>query len=840
MSKLISTFRLLLTAALVVPLASPMLAPSALAQTARSLNVKGTVCDAEGEPLAGATVNLKNTPTAVATDIDGKFTIAAPKGAKLVVNYVGFEPATVVVPASGTLDVVLTSKDVSLDEVVAIGYGSVARKDITGSLSTVSAKDLMRANPTSINQGLQGKVAGVQVLQADGAPGAGISIQIRGTNSFSGNTEPLYVIDGVPMAAEQAPTEYGQKSSNNPLASISPSDIESMQILKDASATAIYGSRAANGVVIITTKSGQKGRPKVTFSANLSISKVIKKIDVLPAGDYARFKNECRINGYLYDGKDYVADSELPYPSPGYWYERKEINPETGQEEIVSRTYNASPEDYDNGYIDENGNFFRGTNWQDEIFRTAVSQEYTLGVSGGDDKGNYMFSGSFLDQQGTIVNSYFKRYSIRSNNTRYINKWLTLGCNLAFSTSKNRLARTNWETSSLITSAISFNPCRPVFDPTSDSHYSEDFASGMYNPYLTSRTEKNILDNYNVSASGNAEVKFTDWLKLHENVGYYWDFDRRGQYYNRYTGTGQAPTNGSARRDESTYHSVTVETTLNFDRTFGLNKINAVLGMTYENYGGNRLWMTAKNFPNDLLEDNDMSAAVGDKEIGTSKWKAQLWSFLGRVNYGFDNRYLVTFSYRRDGSSRFAPQNHWSNFYSGALAWRLSEEKFIKKLNFFNNLKLRVSAGQTGSQAVSTYATRSRFEVANYPFGGAMSPGFAEDRWGGPAAPNLKWETTDQYDLGLDVSILNYRVGFTIDAYYKKTRDLLQSRYIDQSSGFNTIACNFGNVVNKGLEIEAHFIPIQSGDWRWSIDGNISFNRNRIGGLDADQFSDVA
>lgn len=800
--------------------------------------VVGTVVDQQGEPIIGVTVRVKNVNIGTTTDVDGRYSVNASKNGTLIYSFIGYKTQEVSIHGRGSINIVLVENSQLLDETVVIGYGSVKKRDLTGAVSSLKSEDLLRTNPTSINQGLQGKLAGVMVSQADGAPGAGITIQIRGANSFTTNTEPLYIVDGMPFSTGDAPsTDYGTKQKNNPLSLISPQDIQSIEVLKDASATAIYGSRAANGVVIITTKSGAEGKAKVQFSSNFSVSSPVKKIDVLSAADYAEYRNELTINGYLYDGKDYVDPVNLPYPIPGRWNETKQLNPETGQMEVIKRVYLPSPEDFRKGYM-LNDQMFYGTNWQNEIFHTAFSQDHNLTVSGGDNKGSYMYSGGYLDQQGVIINSYYKRYTARANNTRKINDFIEIGSNLSFTTSDNRFARTNSENYGVIESAISFNPTRPVFDPSKDSGFSEDFASGLANPYLTVHTEKNLLESTSVFASSFGEIKFTDWLKFRQNLGYGYSYDERSQYYNRYTGSGQSPTNGYAVKSDGTYESLTTESTLSFDKKFGVHAFNAVIGSTYEKVMWKGKSMSAKKFPSDDTEDNDMNAAIGDKEISSYRGQSQLMSYLFRLNYNLKDRYLFTLSVRRDGSSRLA-LNRWNNFYSGAIGWRLSDEPLIKSLNFFDNLKLRLSAGQTGNQGVSAYATRSKFVASNYTHDGSLNSGMAEDRWGGPAAPDLKWETTNQYDLGLDAAFFNNRVNLVFDAYYKKTTDLLQYKLIPMSSGFSEIACNYGNVSNKGLELSGHFIPVKTRNFMWTLDANISFNRNEITGLNADQFSDV-
>jgi len=799
--------------------------------------VKGTVTGTSGLPVPSVTILQKGTRTQVVSDSLGKFsiTVTNPAQAELIFTSAGFEPKEVAVNGRTSLNVVLEIATRVLDEVVAVGYGTVKKRDVTGAVSSIKGEELMKTNPTSINQALQGKLAGVVVSQADGAPGAGINIQIRGANSFTTSTEPLYVIDGVPFNTGEAPgTDYATKQTNNPLNLINPKDVLSIEVLKDASATAIYGSRGANGVVLITTKSGTKGRTRVEFSSTTTVSKPVKLIKVLDAATYAEYRNEMIRNRYLYDGGEFVPDSSLPYPIPGKWAYTTVIDPITGLPTIIDSAYNPSPQDYRNGYM---GN---GTDWQDQIFHTALTQDYNLSISGGDDKGTYLFSIGSLDQQGVIRNSYYKRYNIRSNIDRKINDWFSFGNYLTASKSDNRMARTNSETYGIIPSALAFTPTRTVFDPDEPSGVSEDFSNGLSNPYLYVRTAKNILSSMNLYNSTFAKLKLTDFLTFKQDLGYAYSYNQRDIYYNRFISGGTAPTNGYGMQSDNYYQSVLLQSTLNFNKQLSdIHRIDGVAGFTYENVTWGGKTMSGSNFPNDITENNDMGSALLQNINSSSKGKSSLMSFLGRVNYSLFNRYLLTANFRRDGSSRLSKSGRWANFYSFALAWKLSDEEFIRNLNIFDELKIRAGYGETGNQGVSAYATRSRMTAQNYPYNGTLQSGYAEDRWGGPAAPNLKWETTKQINVGLDMGFLNNRINFVIDYYYKKTSDLLQYAFIPLSTGFSSIATNYGNVENKGLEINGSFGIIQQRDLTWKMDANISFNRNKISGLDADQFSDV-
>ncbi len=799
--------------------------------------IQGVVTDSIGV-LPGVSVKLKNnTSVGTITDKYGRFKLRVlDDNAVLIFSMVGYDTQEVSIKGLSALNVRMKISSETLNEVVAIGYGTVKKRDLTGAVTSLNANELLKTNPSSINQALQGKVAGVNVSQADGAPGAGISIQIRGSNSFSTSTEPLYVIDGVPFNVGEAPsTDFATKQTNNPLNLINPRDVISIEVLKDASATAIYGSRAANGVILITTKSGKEGQTKVEFSTNLSAARAVKLMSVLDAAGYAEYRNEQTRYGYLYDGKAFVEESNLPFPIPGRYSYVTAINPITGLPVNIDSTYMPSPDDYRGGYMNN------GTNWQDQIFQTALSQDYNLGISGGDSKGQYMFSLGKLDQQGIIYNSYFKRYNIRSNINRKIKEWFEFGNNLTASKSENRLARTNSETYGIIPSALSFNPTREVFDPDQPSGVSEDFGNGLSNPYLYVRNAKNLVGSLNIYNSTFVQAKLTDYLKFRQNLGYGYSQNKRNQYYNRYISGGVAPTNGYAQQSDNYYESLSAESMLMFNKDFkGIHHFDGTIGWTYEqvNWGGKS--MSGSGFPNDISEENDMGGALVQDKNSSSKGRSSLMSYLGRLNYILMDKYLITATFRRDGSSRLAPINRWSNFSSAALAWRMSDEEFIKKLNLFSTLKLRLSYGQTGNQGISAYATRSRMTNQQYPNDGSLSAGYAEDRWGGPASPNLKWETTTQYNAGLDISFLNNRINFVIDAYKKKTSDLLQLAFIPLSTGFSEMATNYGNVYNSGLEIAGNFSILNGTELTWKIDANIAFNRNKIAGLSADQFSDVA
>ncbi|BES60186.1 SusC/RagA family TonB-linked outer membrane protein [Dysgonomonas capnocytophagoides] len=801
---------------------------------AQNLQIKGKVTDAkDGSPLVGVTVKTQKN-SGVMTDLDGKYTINAQKGDILSFSFLSMTTQTVKVESAKDINIALSDDDKILDEIVVVGYGTMKKRDLSGSVGQIKSEDLLKGNPTSsINQALQGRLAGVSVSQNDGAPGAGISITIRGTNSFSTNSQPLYIVDGIPYDVAATPTSSANDNNNqtaNALAAINPHDIESVEVLKDASATAIYGSRGANGVVLITTKKGEKGSNKIEFTSNFSVSKIGKKVKMLDPVTYARYINEQTVNSGNYEGIPYTT---LPYSGTWqYQYLNGEIITSSG-------VYNPSPEDFNNYGIrkDQYGNetLVEGANWQNEIYQTGASQEYNLSVSGANEAGWYAFSGNYTDQSGIIKNSGYKRYALRTNIGRRLRSWLEIGTNINYTNSTTDFAKSNAYDYSIIRSALLFPT---TYGPNMTRTESDELNWLASNPLIYVNTAKDQLKANNVFSSSYAEIKFMDGLKFRQNLGLGYSGNNRFTYYNRQTQEGR-DAKGKGGQSDNWWYSTTAESLLTFDKTFNTkHTLNAVGGFTYEqsNYGGKS--MTATNFPNDITEYYDLSAGLNKGALVTNRGQAIMVSLLGRVNYSYDGKYIATVSFRRDGSSKLTSGHKFANFASGALAWRISDEKLIKDLKIFDNLKLRLSYGQTGNQGVSSYQTMEYLTPANYPVGGALTSGFAEVDWRGALNRLLKWERTDQYNAGLDISVLNSKVNFTIDAYYKKTNDLLQNVAIPSSSGFLNMWMNSGWVTNKGLEITGQFYPYSNKNFSWDINANISFNKNEIGGLNGDSFSE--
>lgn len=809
---------------------SLMLLLSSISVSAQT-TLKGRVLDGAmpGETLIGASVKVPGTSIGTMTDINGNFSFQLPAGKVVVqVSMIGYKTQVVNVKGKDFVEVTLQEDAKVMDEVVVVGYGTMKKRDLSGAISQIKGDELMKGGAIDVAHGLQGKIAGVQVQQSDGSPGAGVSITVRGANSFTTSSQPLYIVDGVPFGTDpngtpQSDANSGNNQQTSPLSMINPNDIEKIEVLKDASATAIYGSRGANGVVIITTKKGQTGKPKVEAGAKWTMQRIGKQVQMLSPYTYARYQNEAASNTRIYEGgtnrDPYRGEWEYPYTGGSFLY--------------TSGKYNPSPDDFLKAgkRTDEYGNedMVEGADWQDEIYQTGWQQEYNASVSGGDSEGWYAFSGSYTRQDGIIKNTGYQRYGLSINIARHITKWLEIGTSSHFTNATTDFQRTNSENTGIIRSALIFPPTvREESDQT-------DWLAA--NPVNYVNGAKDQLKQISWFSSSFLEAQLLPWLKFRQNLGLGYNDGHRGTYYNRLTQEGKSPVNGKAGKASNIWKSLTAESLFTFDKQFGIHKLNAVAGITFERGVGESESMMATNFPNDLTKDANMALALDRAVISSSSTEQSLESFLARVNYTLLDKYLFTASIRTDGSSAFAKNNKWATFLSGAFAWRAIDETFIQDLNFFSNLKFRLSYGETGNQAIGAYRTLTVLDAANYPFNGTLQSGVSMIDWRGPNNPNLKWETTAQFNAGIDFGWMDNRLQFTIDYYYKKTRDLLQNVTIPQSSGFGQQMVNSGNVTNEGLELTLSYDVFRDTPVKWSINANMAFNRNRIGGLDGDQYA---
>lgn len=794
-------------------------------------SVSGKVTDSQtGEALPGTSVLLKGTSVATTTDANGTYNINVPdENGVLVFSFVGYNAEEVSVGARTTLNVTLMASLQSLNQVVVVGYGSQQRRDITGSVGVVSGEQI-RSNPvTGIDQALQGRVAGVQVTQTSGQPGGGVSVRIRGTSSISAGNEPLYVIDGMPFynwntTFNQGPAGiFGTGQPSNALSAINPNDIESMTVLKDAAAAAIYGSRAANGVVIITTKRGKQGKGRVEFDAYYGVQQLSKRIDVLSARQQAELVNEARTNGR--------ADLGNPAnPTPNFRPVPAFANPAT---------------------LDA------GTDWQSELFQAAPMESYQLSISGADENTQYAVSGSYFNQQGILKVSGYKRYSARVNLEQKVTERLKIGANIVFNNATNTINRAfgNPTQGGLIYGALQQTPALPVYDANGNftrldvsgsgrfvgmSHIDNPLSSALeyWHPINTTRVvgtlfgEYKILKNLTLRTSLGIDANYLKnniFIPIRSNGA---DTDAAGNPVlvpptNPNTGNGFA-----FASQELTWlnENVLTYTTTLADR----HKITAVGGFTAQGSGFERMISRVQNFPNNLV----ITANAGQTDLTNSfreEWK--MVSFLGRVNYAFDDKYLLTAGIRTDGSSRFGPGRRFGYFPSVSVGWRVSGEEFMKNIRPISDLKLRASYGTLGNSEINNfvgsfanYPYLGRIIPTNYTFGRTVVNGLSA---GSLSNEKLGWETSVQFDLGMDLSLWSGRVNVIADYYNKETVDMLIGDYpIPHTTGFSTTFPNIGRMRNRGLELTLNTVNIDRA-FKWKTDFNIAYNRNRVVNLGA-------
>lgn len=751
------------------------------------LEVKGKVLSEENEGLPGANVLLKGTSRGTVTDVDGRFSIEVPNGEGILVfSSIGYVTQEIPVNNRSTIEVRLQADVKALSEVVVVGYGTQERKDITGSVASVSAEELKQVPIVSLDQGIQGRVSGVQVTQTSGRPGGGVSIRIRGASSINGGNEPLYVIDGFPIYNDNRQTDPGGvRGAFNPpnaLASINPNDIESIEILKDASATAIYGSRGANGVVLITTKRGQAGELKVDFESYYGWQSLREKVDLLSAEEFLQFDREAREN------------AGLPL-----------IFPETPPAE---------------------------TDWQDLLYQTAPQQNYQLSLSGGNEKTRFAVSANYFDQEGIILNSGFKRGSLRANIDNTFNDKLKVGLNFTVTHSVNNGANTDAHGGGQDGNGLTlFGVLKTV--PV-ESPYDENGNLTRFSPYTLDGillnplfwTEDFIDETKTTRVLSNAYIDYEiiPDLTLRVSAG--------GNLFNlkRNTYQGGLRLSGNEISGEASVGSLINpqwlnENTLTYDKKINENHhLNILGGFSAQGSLTESLVSFAQGFPNDVVAFNNLSTASTFLPPRTDKSLWTLASFIGRVNYQLMNKYLFTATIRADGSSRFGEGNKWGYFPSGAFAWRVIEEGFMQNQDLITEMKIRTSYGVTGNQEIGTYQSLSAFTSVQYPFGDQAFTGFAIDR---VANPDLRWETTAQFDIGMDMGMFNNRLNFTADYYHRRTTDLLFEVALPFSTGFNSSLQNLGEIVNRGVELSLG-ANILTGGLTWSMNGNISFNRNEI------------
>jgi len=729
--------------------------------------ITGQVVDSKNESVIGATVMIKGTSIGTVSDYNGNFSLEATGNDVFVISYVGMSTQQITIGTSKNIRVIMLDDAKALDEVVVIGYGTVKKKDITTSVAIVSTKDIDERPIISAAAAIQGKAAGVTVIQPSGEPGAGMIVRVRGNSSITASNDPLYVVDGVPMSE---------------INFLSPNDIESMQILKDASSAAIYGSRASNGVVLITTKMGSKGQAKITFNAHAGVTQVVRQMQSLNVTQY------------------------------------KALMDETGAVSLPD------------GLTDQ-------TDWFKETYRTGVTQDYQLSISNATDKMRYFVSGGYTNESGVIPVAYYKRYNIRANIENQIRPWFKMNTNIAYSdyTNNGIISGTTADRAGVILSVINTPTYAPIWDAVHPNWYNTNY----YGTTITSpvenmsRSEKNKTNNNRFIASGSGEITFSPDVKFKSTLS----LDR--VYYN-FTDfldpikTSWGRTNFGQASDTRSLSSIMVfDNIVTVDKKFNKHSISAMGGTSFTSSTWNQSYMSASHFAtSDILTLNAGNKIEQGSYTSASEWA--IMSYIGRLAYNYDSKYLMTINFRADGSSKLDPNHKWGYFPSASAAWRISSEGFMKDMTWIDDMKIRGGWGQTGNQSgIGDYAYLQRYNINRLPWwettGGVYTYANAVP---GMSVANMKnsdltWETTTQSNIGLDLSILKSRINLTVDAYYKYTTNLLLDVPLPSTAIVGSLTRNEGEMSNKGIEFALNTKNL-TGKFKWETDFNISFNKNRL------------
>ena len=748
--------------------------------------IMGNVKDSSGEPIIGATVQELGTKNIAVTDLDGNFSLKTSGKQQIQISYIGMKTKKVNASGKSNINVVLEDEATTLNDVVVIGYGTVKKKDLTGAVTSVSAKDLANIPVSTASEAIQGKMAGVTVTTTEGSPDAEIKIRVRGGGSLSQDNSPLYIVDGFPVSS---------------ISDIAPNDIESIDVLKEASSTAIYGARGANGVVIVTTKSGKEGKVQVNFGASLGIRKVMKEIEVFSPYDYAKYQYETQ----------YGKDQEY-----GDWRDM----------DIWKSV--------------------AGSNWQDELFgRTGLQQIYNLSVSGGSKETKFNVSYSRTDDKSIMMGSDFTKDNINAKLNTKLNKWLSLDFNarLAYSVVNglNSGGDTNdaSASNSIINKAITYRPVEPLNASSDDD--ADETSNTDINPYDrmtgTYKQQRRFRQDYNAGLNWKPFKHFT----FRSEFGYTWRYENTDQAWDKLatrndnTGAG-APKSRFSRVDVRNWRNAN---TLTYDTKNAFAKgdrLNVLVGQEWSSSLQKNYYISVIDFPSDFTLGEVLAhqgAGKTQPAANTIGAKDNMASFFGRVNYTYADKYLLTATFRADGSSKFASGNRWGFFPAVALGWRISEENFMKHINWLSNLKLRLSYGEAGNNRIPSGSIYQPFSFPNdYSklkepyFDGTM--GTVMELGNTKSNTDLKWETTITRNVGLDFGFLNSRINGTLDFYWNTTKDLLMKSKISSSSGYSYMYKNFGQTSNKGVELAVNAAIIEKKNFTLNVSANISYNKNKI------------
>ncbi len=769
------------------------------------ITVQGTVLDTEGVPVVGAIVVVKDdTSKGGTTDLDGHFRIAGiPTKATLRISYVGMKTTEVAVQGMTPLQIVLQPDSELLDEVVVVGYGTMKKKDMTGAVASVNLGEAPVNTISSVSHALAGKAAGLQVSTVSAQPGSGATFRVRGAASVQAGNEPLIIIDGFPVSVVSndavSAGKYDSGSADNVLGSINPNDIESIEVLKDASSTAIYGARAGNGVIIITTKSGKKGAPKLTFSSTLTLQSLAKDYDILDARGFMEESNRYARESWLKDNKIGVyggrSESEASKPYVPY-YTTDQI---------------SAP--------------IHDTRWYDLVTRTGFQTQHNLSLNGGNDYTKYLMSLNYFKQEGVIKNNGLDRYTGRLNLEQKIGECVKGGVNLTFSRINNQdvpLGAGQYENASLLVSAAQFNPILPVKDEKGDYVLNKD-AAFLPNPVslleITNNTTKERF-----LATAFVEYNPLEGLSLKGNFGIDRNYQKHRVYMPKTTLYG-AKKNGQGNIAQYDKRDYLMEFTATYAKQFNAHRLTTLVGYSFQRFTDEQVRAENSNFITDGFLYNNLGAGAFPKPgVGSSASKDEMASFFGRMNYSYKDRYLLTATLRADGASNFAKHNRWGYFPSIAIGWRFTEEDFMKKYDSVSNGKLRLSWGQTGNSNIGNRAVSYYGTGYTNGFGGVSTPGVYLQQLGNP---NLKWETTTEWNIGLDLGLFNNRLNITTEYYDKSVSDLLSSRPLLSFQEVTSIAANIGMTQSRGFELTINTVNFDNSRFSWTTDFTFSLYRDQ-------------
>ena len=769
-------------------------ASEALEVVQQSAALNGTVVDAAGEPIIGANVLQKGTTNGTITDFDGKFTLNVPAKAVITVTYIGYKTQEITLqPGQKNIKITLQEDTETLEEVVVVGYGTMKKSDLSGASVSMNEKALKGSIITNLDQSLQGRAAGVTAVSTSGAPGSSSSIRVRGQATINANAEPLYVIDGVIVQSQgQSGSSYGlgdalgngSVSTISPLSTINPQDIVSMEILKDASATAIYGAQGANGVVLITTKRGKAGEAKFTYDGMLAVQHQSKRLDMMNLREYATYYNDLANTGEISDPSTYYSDPSL---------------------------------------------LGVGTNWQDAVFQTALQHQHQISASGGTDKIQYYVSASYMDQDGTIIGSNFNRYSFRANLDAQLKSWLKLGVSATYTATADDLKLADSE-EGIINYSLQTLPDIPIYDI--DGNYATIVREGYTNPnpIALAMMDDILLDRQKLAGNVFFEVTPIKGLVWHAELGYDLNWSK-GERYKPMVDLGgwvRSSNESSIQKNSSTFWQL--KNYVTYSGNIDKHNFTAMLGQECweSKYDYTSVFNSA--LPSD--EVHNPALGTGTPTINAGFGSSAMASFFARATYNYDDRYLATYTYRYDGSSNFGPDNRWAGFHSVAGSWRFSNEKFFEPIkNIISNGKLRLGWGQTGNANIGGYAWGT--SMSRMPTGLGM--GYRPSN-----IPNtaIQWESQEQWNVGVDLGFFNERVNLTVDWYKKTSNDMLMNLQLPSYMGTSGNASsalaapkgNYGSIENTGVEITLNTHPIV-GNFEWDSDFQISFNKNKLKSL---------